>query len=281
MSGTTSRKSQYQKFQKMTLHRSELKEAPYNPRKISKPNEKRLRKGIEQHGFVGGIIWNKRTGHVVSGHQRLAQLDALEGTDDYTLDVDVIDVTDPEEREINVILNNAAVQGEFDEDKLGVVIDFLKEHNRSVERTGFSMADIQLMLGDDYLQGEFADQRDAEAAALEMLAKVREEGKQAEDEFFDVEEGENISTTVPSKPAEKDETGAPVGEPQYESELKERREQLRDENADAEEADFVVTFVFNNNRSLLKFLSKVGLDPQSRYFDQDHVESAFDLDLRV
>jgi hypothetical protein len=263
----------------MTVHRRELKSAPYNPRKISKPNEKRLRKGIEQHGFVGGIIWNKRSGNIVSGHQRIAQLDELEGTDDYLLDVDVIDVTDPEEREINVILNNAAVQGEFDEDKLAVVIDFLKDNNRSVERTGFSMADIQLMLGDDYLQGEFADQRDAEANALEMLAKVREDGKQAEEEFFDVEDGENISTTVPTAPPDKDASGAPV-EPEYTSELKERREALRDENADAEEADFVVTFVFNNNRTLLRFLSKVGLDLQSRYFDQDHVEAAFDIDLR-
>lgn len=44
------------------------------------------------------LVWNRRTGILVSGHQRLKALDALEGTEDYELTVSVIDVDDLERR---------------------------------------------------------------------------------------------------------------------------------------------------------------------------------------
>ena len=37
--------------------------------------EKRLRAFIKKHGLFGTIIWNERTGNIVSGHQRLKALD--------------------------------------------------------------------------------------------------------------------------------------------------------------------------------------------------------------
>jgi hypothetical protein len=50
----------------------------------------------------------------VGGHQRLSILDALEGSAEYSLYVDIVDCSAGEEVELNVILNNPAIQGTYD-----------------------------------------------------------------------------------------------------------------------------------------------------------------------
>ena len=55
-------------------HIDTLKPADYNPRKDLKPGDAeyaKLKRSIETYGYVEPIIWNKRTGVVVGGHQRL------------------------------------------------------------------------------------------------------------------------------------------------------------------------------------------------------------------
>jgi hypothetical protein len=86
---------------------------------------------------------NKRTGRVVSGHQRLNALDALEGTQDYHLDVTVVDLTEKEEREQNVFLNAGDAQGAFDEEMLGKL---LAEAELDVERIGLDVTTIEDLL---------------------------------------------------------------------------------------------------------------------------------------
>lgn len=49
-------------FEIITVHRSELKNAPYNPRTLSEAQKRKLRAGIKRHGVVAPITWNKRTG---------------------------------------------------------------------------------------------------------------------------------------------------------------------------------------------------------------------------
>ena len=52
----------------------ELKVAEYNPRKDLRPGDaeyEKLKRSIQEFGYVEPIIWNKRTGTVVGGHQRL------------------------------------------------------------------------------------------------------------------------------------------------------------------------------------------------------------------
>jgi ParB-like chromosome segregation protein Spo0J len=56
---------------------SDLKPAPYNPRRIDERAQAGLTASIEQFGDISGITWNKRTGHIVSGHQRVEQLKRL------------------------------------------------------------------------------------------------------------------------------------------------------------------------------------------------------------
>ncbi len=54
-----------------------LSPSAYNPRKDLKPEDKeyqKLKRSIEEFGYVEPVIWNKTTGNVVGGHQRLKVL---------------------------------------------------------------------------------------------------------------------------------------------------------------------------------------------------------------
>ena len=53
---------------------AELNPAPYNPRKNLQPGDaeyEKLKRSIQEFGYVDPCIWNKRTGTLVGGHQRL------------------------------------------------------------------------------------------------------------------------------------------------------------------------------------------------------------------
>lgn len=125
------------------IQRRQIRNAAYNPRKISREAREKLRKGLEAHGLVSPLTWNRRTGNLVSGHQRIAQIDQIEGTQDYTLKIAVIDVDEKQEKEINVLLNNKAAQGEFDIDMLAELIEDI-----DYSAAGFDAETIEDILGE-------------------------------------------------------------------------------------------------------------------------------------
>lgn len=133
------------------IHRSQIKNAPYNPRAISDKAKKKLRENIKRVGLIDLPIWNKRTGHIVGGHQRMSALDALEGTSDYDVMVTVVDLDEKTEKEQNIILNNPEVQGYYDLDKLGAMF---KEGKIEGANTGFDDADIFQMFGGESFEGQ-------------------------------------------------------------------------------------------------------------------------------
>lgn len=140
-------KSKYQNYDTETISRKQIKNAPYNPRIMDKEAAKRLKKAIQTHGLVSALTWNKRTGNLVGGHQRLQQLDALEKSDDYELTVCVVDVDEREEAALNVELNNPSMQGDWDLDKLAQLSE-----NFSLDLTsdlGFTETDVDMMFDGD------------------------------------------------------------------------------------------------------------------------------------
>ena len=71
-----------------TMPIAELKPADYNPRKDLQPGDPeydKLKRSLTEFGYVEPAIWNKTTGNIVGGHQRLKVLEDLGHTD-----VDVI-----------------------------------------------------------------------------------------------------------------------------------------------------------------------------------------------
>lgn len=163
--------SKYQKFTVETIHRSQIKNADYNPRIMDKEAKKRLKKNLQENGLVSAITWNKRTGNIVGGHQRIEQLDALEKNQDYSLDVCVVDVDERQEAKLNVLLNNQSQQGEYDLDGLAMLAEGF---DLSFEEMGFTQLDVDFMYdGDERFTSMF------ETPEAEEVKKGLEEVKAA------------------------------------------------------------------------------------------------------
>src|SRR5690625_6594595 len=58
--------------------------ADYNPRKDLQPGDseyEKIKRSLEEFGYVDPVIWNKTTGRVVGGHQRLKVLASMGRTE--------------------------------------------------------------------------------------------------------------------------------------------------------------------------------------------------------
>jgi DNA modification methylase len=119
----------------------QLRPAPYNPRKISDDAMARLEKSIQEWGLVDPLIWNKRTGNLVGGHQRLK---VLKKRGETAVDCVVVDLPPSREKALNVALNNQKMAGEYD---FPLLADLLQEIDTGEfdigALTGFSESDLE------------------------------------------------------------------------------------------------------------------------------------------
>jgi len=99
---------------------AKLKPSPYNPRSISRAAQKGLAASMRRFGVVEPIVWNRRSGHVVGGHQRLDVL-RKEGVEQ--LSVVVVELEPAEEKALNLALNHPGIQGDFTEALQDVLAD--------------------------------------------------------------------------------------------------------------------------------------------------------------
>ena len=97
---------------------SELSPAEYNPRKITTKAFKGLKASINKFGLLVPIVWNKRTGNIVGGHQRFKYLTEM---GEIETDVIVVDIDEQEEVALNITLNNKELRGQFTEDAIGLL----------------------------------------------------------------------------------------------------------------------------------------------------------------
>lgn len=89
---------------------SELKPYPGNPRRISPSAQAALNSSLDRFGLVEPIVWNRRSGHVIGGHQRL---ELVRARGEKEVAVAVVDLSETDEKALNVALNNPALAGEF------------------------------------------------------------------------------------------------------------------------------------------------------------------------
>ena len=147
--------SKYQKFETKVITRSEIKNAEYNPRKISDSARKKLRENIKRVGLLDTIVVNKNTMNIVSGHQRVSILDSLERKQDYCLTVALVDLTEKEEIEQNLFFNNSKAQGEYDTFALGELFEY---NDIEIENTGFDLPDLGILGVEGDLEPSFEEE---------------------------------------------------------------------------------------------------------------------------
>ena len=149
---------------------ADLMPAEYNPRKDLKPGDQeyeKLKRSLEEFGYVEPVIWNKATGRVVGGHQRLKVLMDMGITE---VDCVVVDMPEDKEKALNIALNK--ISGEWDNDKLTLLIADLQGTDFDVSLTGFDPSEIDdLFAAADKKSGK--DDKFDLNAALEQASFVQ------------------------------------------------------------------------------------------------------------
>ncbi len=135
--------------------------ADYNPRKDLKsgdPEYEKLKRSLKEFGYVEPVIWNKTTSHVVGGHQRLKVLLDMGVTE---VDCVVVEMDAEKEKALNVALNK--ISGDWDKDKLALLIADLQGADFDVSLTGFDPGEIDDLFKDSLKDGIHDDDFDVDA----------------------------------------------------------------------------------------------------------------------
>lgn len=153
-----------------------LSPAKYNPRKDLQPGDaeyEKLLRSVEEFGYVEPIIWNKRTGNIVGGHQRFKVLKQLGFAE---IDCVVVDMDEAREKALNIALNK--ISGDWDTAKLADVFRDIEQYGISLDITGFEPPEIdklyQKLSREDGKIVE--DDFDAEAEAAQITEPLTRRG---------------------------------------------------------------------------------------------------------
>ena len=140
--------------------------AAYNPRKSLTPGDAQydaLAGSIREFGFVEPLVWNRRTGNLVGGHQRLKVLLALGLT---SVDCSVVDLPPDREKLLNLALNK--VQGGWDFSALAALLEEVMAQGIDLALTGFGIEEAERLLE------AHKQEQGALAAEAEHSKKVKE-----------------------------------------------------------------------------------------------------------
>jgi len=129
--------------------------APYNPRKDLQPGDpeyEKLKRSMQEFGYVEPIVWNKRTGNIVGGHQRYKVLLDMGMRE---VDCVVVDMDETKEKALNLALNK--IQGDWDYLKLKDLLQELDTGEFDIELTGFDMDEIEDLVTQFHVPGEIIE----------------------------------------------------------------------------------------------------------------------------
>lgn len=275
--------TQYERYESIVIHRSQIKNAPYNPRTIDRYARQKLEKFIKRAGLLGPPTWNRTTGNICGGHQRISILDALEGTQDYMLTVAAIDVPLVREKEYNIALNNPSLQGTWDTTLLEeCLLEIAEENDGNITGTGFDKADLMLFEGfsGEALDSIFGEQDNAEQPIIDQLGEIKDSARE-----WDKQNSERPPTSAVTNPQIDQPTRqreltddellatkpAEMSAEEHKRWLKLKRANWTAEKNDTSERgdEFYAVIVFNTQGELSGFLTRLQLPTDQRYFAGD------------
>lgn len=166
------------------IKRSQINLAGYNPRKITPEAKRKLKENLSKMGLMGGLVWNEKTGNLVSGHQRISILDADNNynnktkENDYDVFVTKVNLDEKDEKAQNIFFNNQSAMGFFDEEKLH---EIMKEVDFS-ELTGFSKKNqISMFAESDLTDEEYTEIAEQVEKSTKRFKKMSDDNSQEQD----------------------------------------------------------------------------------------------------
>lgn len=164
-----------------------------NPREISVEAAAGLRNSLKRFGDLSGIVWNKRTKILVTGHQRMEQIreeygdrpiEVLDGAaelgciridETHVFSVRIVDWSEAKHRMANAEANNQKVAGRF----TGDLAAYLTEVQASIEEEDPGALDELLLSG--FLDGDEEEIKNVELPEqYQVLVDLESEEQQQE-----------------------------------------------------------------------------------------------------
>jgi hypothetical protein len=138
------KKEKYRQSETVTIKRSQIHFAPYNPKLHTKEQIDAIKKNIKRVAFLGGIVYNSTTGNLIDGHKRVTALDIIHGYDgspekDYDIKVEMIELDEKTEKEQNVFQTKSRT--ELDNELLASII----KEGIDIESAGITIEDMHMI----------------------------------------------------------------------------------------------------------------------------------------
>lgn len=209
-------------------------------------------------GLLEPVIVNKTTGNLVGGHQRLSILDSLEGGTSYMLDVAMVELSEKEEKEQNIFLNNPNAQGQWDLDKLK---DLVKD-GIDIEDTGFDSMSLEAL---------FPLEETTIPQVFNVTPAQAAQGKDMAEVFGAADGDDEAEVEAPTEDAPEEASEAPTDTSGYGTmeQRKERvqyvKEQLKEQGKVTQETEMYAFVIFRNAEDRERFMEAIGMDKNERY----------------
>lgn len=111
----------------------------YNPRQITKEELTKLKNSISTFGYVEPIVVNDVNNHILGGNQRFHALKELGYSE---IECNIVHIPNPnDEKALNLALNK--ISGDWDNEKLKIILEDLKLDEYEIELTGFDDIELQ------------------------------------------------------------------------------------------------------------------------------------------
>jgi len=251
------------------IHRRDIKNFARNPRVISDEARKTLKRNLDVDaggvGLLAPVTWNEVTGNATGGHQRLASLDALEGSDNYLLDVAVVHLTEVQEIQANLLLNNLNAQGDWDSHLLA---DLLKTPELELDATGFTPLDLALSFEDPELSALFQP-NEATASLVSELAGIKADS--AEQKKAAKPGSGSGSSGAAGDDSDDSGEGGSDPEPSVSDKARAFRKRGKELFDTMDDTEVMACVVFKSREERENFMERMGLARDERYIDGSRV----------
>ncbi|SQA92478.1 DNA methylase [Capnocytophaga ochracea] len=226
---TKTPKELYKQSETVTIHRSQINFAPFNPKKHTDEQIAQMRKNIKNVGFLGGIIWNEQTSNLVDGHKRVMSLDIIHKYDgtpatDYTIKVEKVSFDLKTEKEQNIFQTRSRT--ELDEELMRSLIPDIDYLNAGLDDYDLNLYAV------DYSSFEVPDLSQA-----------------IEDTYAPIKQEKDIEREISNE--------------EKKQQVKETKEAIKQQAIEkAQNLDAYVTLSFDNWKNKEAFMLRMGFDPE-------------------
>lgn len=146
---------------------SSINPSAYNPRDITPEAFEGLKASLKKFGMVDPLVVNTRTGNLVGGHQRLKAAQALEWK---SVPVVEVDLSETEEKALNVTLNNPRIAGHFTSE-LQALLTEIKTDFTDIEFDELKLD--ELVIPDSWDDTEEVDDQEENLDGIKATIKVK------------------------------------------------------------------------------------------------------------